>query len=77
MDIFISLPKLYAHGGGIVRGAVVDDNNFQIFIGLLLMLRGLLWVVDGKKGNKRSLSLGLAAIVVGIIMFITVFFETL
>ncbi|MCI9218301.1 MAG: hypothetical protein HFH94_00950 [Lachnospiraceae bacterium] len=48
-----------------------------IFIGLLLMLRGLLWVVDGKKGNKRSLSLGLAAIVVGIIMFITVFFETL
>ena len=47
------------------------------FIGLLLMLRGLLWVVDGKKGNKRSLSLGLAAIVVGIIMFITVFFETL
>ena len=50
---------------------------FPIFIGLLLMLRGLLWVVDGKKGNKRSLSLGLAAIVVGIIMFITVFFETL
>ena len=37
-----------------------------IFIGLLLMLRGLLWVVDGKKGNKRSLSLGLAAIVVEI-----------
>ena len=48
-----------------------------IFIGLLLMLRGLLWVVDGKKGNKRSLALGLAAVVVGIIMFITVFFETL
>lgn len=48
-----------------------------IFVGLLLILRGLLWVADGKKGNKRSLSLGLAAIVVGIIMFITVLFESL
>lgn len=50
---------------------------FPIFVGLLLILRGLLWVADGKKGNKRSLSLGLAAIVVGIIMFITVLFESL
>lgn len=50
---------------------------FPIFVGLLLILRGLLWVTDGKKGNKRSLSLGLAAIVVGIIMFITVLFEAL
>lgn len=48
-----------------------------IFVGLLLILRGLLWVADGKKGNKRSLSLGLAAIVVGLIMFITVLFEAL
>ncbi len=48
-----------------------------IFVGLLLILRGLLWVADGKKGNKKSLSLGLAAIVVGIIMFITVLFESL
>ena len=48
-----------------------------IFVGLLLILRGLLWVADGKKVNKKSLSLGLAAIVVGIIMFITVLFEAL
>ena len=34
-----------------------------IFVGLLLILRGLLWIVDG---NKRSCFFGIAAIVVGI-----------
>ena len=48
-----------------------------IFVGLLLILRGLLWIVDGKNGNKRSYYFGIAAIVVGIIMFVTVFFQVL
>lgn len=53
-------------------------NKFiPIFVGLLLILRGLLWVVDGKNGNKRSCFFGIAAIVVGIIMFVTVFFQVL
>ena len=42
-------------------------NKFiPIFVGLLLILRGLLWIVDGKNGNKRSCFFGIAAIVVGI-----------
>lgn len=48
-----------------------------IFVGLFLILRGLLWIADGKRGNKRSFFGGIAAIVVGIIMFITVFFQYL
>ncbi len=48
-----------------------------IFVGLLLILRGLFWIVDGKNGNKRSYFFGLAAIVIGIIMFITVSFQVL
>ena len=44
-----------------------------IFAGLLLILRGLLWIVDGKKGNKRSYLFGIAAIVVGSLMIIAVF----
>ena len=48
-----------------------------IFVGALLILRGLFWIVDGKHGNKRSYFFGLAAIMVGIIMFITVFFHVL
>ncbi|MCR2048225.1 hypothetical protein NSB25_13105 [Acetatifactor muris] len=44
-----------------------------IFAGLLLILRGLLWIVDGKKGNKRSYPFGIAAIVVGSLMIIAVF----
>ena len=53
-------------------------NKFiPIFVGLLLILRGLLWIVDGKNGNKRSYYFGIAAIVVGIIMFITVFLQVL
>ena len=43
-----------------------------IFVGVLLILRGLFWIIDGKHGNKRSYFFGIAAIVVGIIMFITV-----
>ena len=50
------------------------EKFIPIFVGLLLILRGLFWIVDGKNGNKRSYSFGIAAIVVGIIMFITVFF---
>lgn len=51
-------------------------NKFILFfVGLLLILRGLLWIVDGKNGNKRSYFFGIAAIVVGIIMFVTVFFR--
>jgi len=45
-----------------------------IFVGVLLILRGLFWIIDGKHGNKRSYFFGIAAIMVGIIMFITVFF---
>ena len=48
-----------------------------IFVGALLILRGLFWIVDGKNGNKRSYFFGLAAIVIGIIMFITVSFQVL
>ena len=48
-----------------------------IFVGLLLILRGLFWIVDGKHGNKRRYFFGIAAIMVGIIMFITVFFQVL
>ena len=48
-----------------------------IFVGLLLILRGLFWIVDGKNGNKRSYFFGIAAIVVGSIMFVTVFFQVL
>ncbi len=48
-----------------------------IFVGLLLILRGLFWIVDGKNGNKRSYFFGIAAIVIGIIMFITVSFQVL
>lgn len=46
-----------------------------IFVGLFLILRGLIWIVDGKNGNRRSFFWGIAAIVVGIFMFITVFFQ--
>ena len=46
-----------------------------IFVGLFLILRGLIWIADGKNGNRRSFFLGIAAIVVGILMFITVFFQ--
>ncbi len=46
-----------------------------IFVGLLLILCGLLWIVNGKNGNKRSCFFGMAAIVVGIMMFVTVFFR--
>ena len=48
-----------------------------IFVGVLLILRGLFWIVDGKNGNKRSYFFGIAAIVIGIIMFITVIFQVL
>ncbi len=48
-----------------------------IFVGLLLILRGLFWIVDGKNGNKRSYFFGIATIVIGIIMFITVIFQVL
>ena len=48
-----------------------------IFAGVLLILRGLFWIIDGKHGNKRSYFFGIAAIMVGIIMFITVFFQAL
>ena len=48
-----------------------------IFVGLLLILRGLFWIVDGKNGDKRGYFFGIAAIVVGIIMFLTVFFQVL
>ena len=58
-----------------MTGAV---NKFiPFFIGLFLILRGLRWIVDGKNGNKRSCFFGIAAIVVGIIMFVTVFFQVL
>ena len=48
-----------------------------VFVGLLLILRGLFWIVDGKNGNQRSYFFGIAAIVIGIIMFITVIFQVL
>ncbi len=53
-------------------------NKFiPIFVGLLLFLRGLFWISDGRNGNRKSYFFGIAAIVVGIIMFITVFFQVL
>ena len=53
-------------------------NKFiPIFVGVLLILRGLFWIIDGKHGNKRSYFFGIAAIVVGSIMFVTVFFQVL
>ena len=48
-----------------------------IFVGALLILRGLFWIVDVKNGNKRSYFFGIAAIAIGIIMFVTVFFQVL
>ena len=48
-----------------------------IFVGVLLILRGLFWIIDGKHGNKRSYFFGIATIMVGIIMFIAVFFQVL
>ncbi len=48
-----------------------------LFVGVLLILRGLFWIIDGKHGNRRSYFFGIAAIMVGIIMFITVFFQVL
>ena len=53
------------------------EKIIPIFVGLLLILRGLVWIVDGKNGNKRSYFFGIAAIVVGIVMFITVLFQVL
>jgi len=53
------------------------ERFIPIFAGLLFILRGLLWIADGKNGNRRSFFWGIAAIVVGIIMFITVFFQYL
>ena len=53
-------------------------NNFMpIFVGLLLILRGVLWISDGKNGNRKSYFFGITAIVIGIIMFITVFLQVL
>ncbi len=53
---------------------VAATKFIPIFVGLFLTLRGLFWIVDGKNGNKRSYFFGIAAIVIGIIMFTTVFF---
>ena len=55
----------------------VVQKFIPIFVGALLILRGLFWIVDGKNGNKRSYFFGVAAIMVGIIMFITVLFQVL
>ena len=58
------------------EGMTEAVNKFiPIFVGLLLILCGLLWIVNGKNGNKRSCFFGMAAIVVGIMMFVTVFFR--
>lgn len=43
----------------------------------LLILRGLLWISDGKNGNRKSCFFGITAVVIGIIMFITVFLQVL
>ena len=53
------------------------EKFIPIFAGLLLILRGLFWIVDGKNGNKRSYFFGIAGIAVGITMFITVLFQIL
>lgn len=49
------------------------EKYIPIFAGLFLILRGLLWIADGRKGNRRSYFFGIASIVVGIIMFIALF----
>lgn len=57
-----------------MTGAV--QRFIPVFVGLLLILRGLFWIADGN-GNQRSYFFGIAAIVIGIIMFITVIFQVL
>lgn len=63
---------------GKVKGMTEAVEKFiPIFVGLLLILRGLFWISDGKNGNRKSYFFGITAIVIGIIMFITVFLQVL
>ena len=67
--------QLYIERGKGMAEAV--QKFIPIFVGVLLILRGLFWIVDVKNGNKRSYFFGIAAIAIGIIMFVTVFFQVL
>ncbi len=61
-----------------VKGMTEAVEKFiPILVGLLLILRGLFWISDGKNGNRKSYFFGITAIVIGIIMFITVFLQVL
>lgn len=48
-------------------------NFIPFFTGLLLNTSCLFWIADGKNGNWKSYFFGIAAIVVGSIIFINVF----
>lgn len=45
-----------------------------IFAGVFLIIRGILWIADGKCGNRKNYFFGLAAVVIGMMMLVTLFF---
>lgn len=45
-----------------------------IFAGLFLIVRGVVWIADGKCGNRKSYFWGSAAVVIGIMMLVTLLF---
>ncbi len=46
------------------------EKIVSVFIMIVLFTRGVFWISDGKRGNRRSMLLGVAAIMVGVVMFI-------
>lgn len=50
------------------------NKLIPIFAGLFLIVRGIFWIADGKCGNRRSYFFGLAAIIIGIMMLLTLLF---
>lgn len=46
------------------------EKIVSVFIMIVLFMRGVFWISDGKRGNRRSMLLGVAAIMVGVVMFI-------
>lgn len=46
------------------------EKIVPFFIMIVLFVRGVFWISDGKRGNRRSMFLGAAAIMVGVVMFI-------
>lgn len=46
------------------------EKIVPFFIMIVLFVRGVFWISDGKRGNRRSMFLGAASITVGVVMFI-------